>query len=218
MSGKLFNRGGLDAGLAEFLGLKGQLNASIESEIRPVIVVADLSSGPYSRHFVPVVATQSLAPSAAQFAYGGVRPGVGMALQILKCSVLSLEAAPGHTCSMHLMPPAAITAIAAGGTSSAAQMTRASHVWELASDVAVQFAGSQKLDIVSTVSRQDGTIDTFNAPASGAEKRIDIVFPEPGIILTRLSAAATGCLMVRSSSLDSDMIVTWYGREWPLPG
>lgn len=217
MAGKLFNRGGLDLGLAEYLGLKGRLNGSVESEIRPVIIVSDLSSGPYARDYTPWAGEVDSLPAVTDYGYVGVRPSVGTCLQIKRIDVQSLEASPGHTFFLQLLTGQAVNAIAAAGSTSltAARKTR-QEFGEVVSDPIL--AGPQMVNLTSTVNDVSGIIGRYNAPASAVQPALVIEFPDPGILIIRRSAANLGGLFYHGQAIGVDAIVNMYGNEWPLPG
>lgn len=207
-----YNRGGLEVGIAEYLGLKGQGFArEVEDAIRPVIVMRDLSHTPFVRDSIPVAVWDGTNAVAANYTYAWVNPGINVALQIRQITIQSVV---GGEHELVLLPSSSIPAPVASRQFSSLRMdlTEASPgIFPLRPSI----LGYGQ----SAVATLGTTIDRFNLAANG-DKVIDL--PEPGIILIGANVATqgnlVGALAVQCEVLNQSFRIGFKGREFPLPG
>lgn len=211
MAERRYNRGGLDQGIAEYLGLKGQLQSEIEQIFRPTITLRDLSDTPYVRDAVPVAGNNTQAAVAADFSYVFARAGHGQALQIEYLEVENLSAALIQ-CHLRLLTQADINTIVPATTN--------------------RFVSLAQLDDEGAVGWTDRASDVVSGsdPAALGKKIAQLAIPansvvrftlgRPGVIIRSINSSVTARLAftVMTQALNTAISAYFFGREWPLPG
>lgn len=210
MSEKHFNRGGIDQGLQEYLGLKGRLGSTTESTIQPAIVVRDLSDTPYARDGSSVMALNTGGAVVAELGIIYALPGFNCALQIEQIIVTHFGAG-SMLMQLQLLSAANVAVLGAGIFTQRFRNTQqrddAGVDWEVArSSLIVDSTPGAIGQVVGSAQVPVATSYTFNLGRPGIT-----LYAAPGIT-SRLGFAVLG------GTNNTAISATFIGREWPLAG
>jgi len=214
---KRFQRGGLDQGIAEFLGLKGHYSATIEDEIRPTIQMADLSTSPYAADYFPVGRSANIAALALNYPYLVIKPGNSVTLQVERIRVQSNSAAVIRA-QLVLLTLTDIAVLLAAGVNNGTFTVLGRTIGQQPQTAAIVPERSSVIQSIhSTVLNISKVLDVVDMPAQG-----NAVFelPPPGVILTDDGTPGQdpGALAIVSSTIGLSIYAGFAGREWPIPG
>lgn len=202
MPEKRYNRGGIDQGLAELLGLKGQLNSTVESIMRLVLVATDLTDSPFDKISYPVGCQGTNAGVALEFPYLAFIAGPSKILQLRKFTIMPHGVA--FTADLRVLSNAQL----GSGLTLSQQFTKlhgdGPTDWESVSSSVQEFT--------SLNASLGDRIDQVTVPADATAI---IELPAPGILLTGNSPRVGVCLV---GAIGDEIAATAYGKEWPIPG
>lgn len=213
MADKPYQRGGLDEGLAEYLGLKGRLNSVVEQAIRPTVQVSDLADSPYARDYVPVGAFGGSSAAVAELVHVGVRPGASVCLQVKQLRIVNPS---GSTLqySVGTMAGGTIASLLA-----AASVSAVAQLFQL--NVGGPQGGSGTVrpsQIFSATSPAIGPFNTFDIAIVPATSVMTLSYPDPGVLILTTPGNLIAGLVARCDTANFAATVAFYGREWPIPG
>lgn len=215
MASKRFQRGGLDQGLAEFLGLKGRYSATISDELVPTVQVADLSASPYAADYFPVGRALSIAALALNYPYLVVVPGDNMTLQVEQVRVLNPSGVAIRAQAVLLTQADIAILIATGVLNSTGTMLGRVLGRPPSPDI-VPERSSAIQSIHSTTLNISAPLDVIDLAALTSTM---MNLPSPGVILTDdRGASDPGGLAIVSSTIAQSLWISVAGREWPIPG
>lgn len=189
-----------------FLGMKGQLGMTTDSQLLPTLNLGNLADTPYLRYGIPVAESDTAAAVVGELGFVCIRPGASICLAVHQ--IIVPATANFMSLSVRL---ATFAQIAAAGSSAGV------NVQDLAPDGGQ--LGTARSSLVQT-----GTEATFvgnglfglTVQANGPTTVY--TFPGPGLILYGNDPNGRGALLVQENTANRDLHVGFVGREWPVPG
>lgn len=205
MSSIKFNRGVIPLGLTRLFGIKGQFETEVDGIIQPTVSVANLVDSPYLQYGSMMGKSGSQAAVAGENGLIVASPGAQVALQIKRVMVRNTSAAP-LDCVFTLVTAANIV------TAGIAQF--ANFV-----DLSNAPAGEARSSFLSRGSHTAVVGSEVGRITVPADNLVQVEFPEPGVILYGNDEGGIPGLAVWCETVNTLLeAVTFYAREWPLPG
>lgn len=202
MSVRKFNRGQLPEALAKWFGLKGDVSVDFQETLVPVVGVGDVVDSPYMLYGVGVMgANMQAAGGAAEYSAVGVRPGSNVALQVHQVVILNTTGASVQY-NLRQLSAANIATVGVGNdaqlvdVSTGDQGRRSSSCW----------TGTHTALV-------GDSLMTIAIPAGESQV---VTLPRGGVNL--FGSNSRPGLAVFALTLNTDLTVGFYAREWPLPG
>lgn len=201
-----FNRGQIGQALANFVGLKGGFQPVIEPTVNPVVNIGDLVDTPYLQYGTLVGSNGFQAATAAKYSYVIVQPGDQVALQIYQVIVENRGAAA---------QPITIRRQTATNVGQLDALAAKSQLRELSSTI----TGQNRSSFLRAANDASPSIgDAFINASVPAGNTLIWDAPRPGVILYGNDEGGVPALAVAGVNVNEDLIVSYFGREWPLPG
>lgn len=203
-----FNRPEIADAIARFLGIKDRLGVAVDSTVIPVLTVGPtLDRTPYSRFGVPVCENQAVGAVAANFGVVWIQPGRQVALSVHK-AVIANQTAGAQTFSLRALTAANIATI--GGGSGVRQVF----------DMSAQEAGWGSLRGSAVVSDHHTSIEgnglmEVSVPVAGT---VEVEFDPPFVLYGNDPGGVPGLGFFNNNDDDAITAISFFGREWPLPG